>query len=135
MYVYILYIYIYICVCVYVTGTCIAPKHHLQSGVLGWATLSNRQTLHGQHQLNIKRSHLSGFRACLPSSGWHTDKYLTNDDHISRLNIRRTSKLKVSITAGYVSHSQIILLCLMKPPAKPMERCLRPGLFSLFCSN
>ena len=51
------------------------------------------QRLHGQHQLNIKQRRLSRFRADLPSSGRHTDKYLTNDDHIRHLNIICTSWL------------------------------------------
>ena len=92
------------CVCVFVCvthtstlpisiGHSPTPKRHLQSRGLGPATLSNRQRLHSQHQWTIKRSHLSGFRACLPSSGRHTDKYLTNDNHIRHLYIRRISWL------------------------------------------
>ena len=69
------------------------PKRHFQSRGLGPATLLNRQRILSQHQLNMKRSHQSRFRAYLPSSGWHTDKFLTNNDHIHRLNIRRTSWL------------------------------------------
>ena len=91
------------------------PNRHLQPRGLGPATLSSRQRLYGhttttsilmpfsllkavvslvwsssvKHQTD--KSYRSGFRAYLPSSGWHTNKYLTNDDHICRLYIRRTS--------------------------------------------
>ena len=80
-------------------------KLHLQSRGLSPVTLSNIQRLHSQHQLNMKRSHLSGFQACLPSSGWHTDKYLTNDDHIRRLNIRHISWVLWWASPRIMSHT------------------------------
>ena len=81
------------------------PKQHLWSGGLGPVPLSNRQRLHGHHQLNIKQSHLNRFRVCLPSSGWHTDKYLTNGDHIRRLFIRRTSWVLCWASPRIMSHT------------------------------
>ena len=67
------------------------PKRHFQSRGLGPATLLNRRRILSQYQLTMKGSHQSRFLAYLPSSGWHADKFLTNNDHIHHLNIRRTS--------------------------------------------
>ena len=80
-------------------------KRHLQHRGLGPVTLSNRQRGYGQHQLNIKRSHRSGFWANLSSSGWHTDKYLTNDDHVRHLSIRRSSWLLWWASPRIMSHT------------------------------
>ena len=65
------------------------PKCHLQSGGLSpVVTLSNRQRLHSQHQLNINRSRLSGFWASSPSLWWclfYTKKRLKKLKHLNSL--------------------------------------------------